>query len=659
MAASPWTIDDVVPVILTCVKTGNVFRRFVESYAEHCRLAPLVMQDASANADCGSSYFAALVKLQPLAVRVHARESLSVYDSVQLAAYAALRWAWEFSRKQKPILFLEDDVVFASDFREGLDEAVRSLGPKDGMLTLYLNTQVPWEKEFDTIYGTQGVLFHPKAVGLIACNQAKAMNLPPGYDIQWSQYLVKRGWRTWATKKSYLQHQEGESRLKLPFHKSQVFYEPDPSEIDRLYPAAYYRWMEEERGEYETIARVLLTELSPQRLVEFGCGNGFILEAMRQAGVEVWGLDGSLHSRDALAEGARAKFKLHDLRLPWCGGTADLVICLETAQDLPEACLDTLLESLAAATERQCVFSAATHEQMRHAANGQPRHYWQGRAAEAGLWIDEPLTARLQARLKQELSSSWWLAENMMVLTKTRPAGALTPCEAHPFWSGMGGFCYINMDHRKDRRVLIENELLRMGVAKERMHRIPGIRVEAYGGIGCTLSHIAALELALERGWETVCVMEDDFKWDQPRETLERVWREAQSGELKADVFLLDGIVEACRHHSDGWYRIDQVRNATGYVITRHYIPTLLKNLRTSVAKLQKAPSRYAEFALDQYWQRLQKKDMWLMPEMPPGTTREDVSDITQRLQKARPVRIEVTNSKTIVSKTGQLKKMN
>jgi GR25 family glycosyltransferase involved in LPS biosynthesis len=67
---------------------------------------------------------------------------------------------------------------------------------------------------------------------------------------------------------------------------------------------------------------------------------------------------------------------------------------------------------------------------------------------------------------------------------------------------------YINLDHRVDRRIEIEKELSQY-FPIEKITRFSAIRHD-HGGIGCTKSHIAVLEMAKEKGWKNYLVVEDD-----------------------------------------------------------------------------------------------------------------------------------------------------
>ena len=70
---------------------------------------------------------------------------------------------------------------------------------------------------------------------------------------------------------------------------------------------------------------------------------------------------------------------------------------------------------------------------------------------------------------------------------------------------------YINLDERVDRKTQIQRELLSVFPA-HKITRCPAIR-NAVGGIGCSMSHIAVLEMAKKEGWSNVLIVEDDYVW--------------------------------------------------------------------------------------------------------------------------------------------------
>ena len=66
---------------------------------------------------------------------------------------------------------------------------------------------------------------------------------------------------------------------------------------------------------------------------------------------------------------------------------------------------------------------------------------------------------------------------------------------------------YINLKSRTDRNKEIINELNKYNLKGERVEAIN----EDDGYIGCALSHIKCLDLAIERNYEEVIILEDDF----------------------------------------------------------------------------------------------------------------------------------------------------
>lgn len=98
------------------------------------------------------------------------------------------------------------------------------------------------------------------------------------------------------------------------------------------------------------------------------------------------------------------------------------------------------------------------------------------------------------------------------------------------FWSGIDAVCIINLDHRHDRWAALVEELRRF-VPEEKLCRVSavyGVELPGYkahrlfkgcteeecrfwaGRAGCVLSHARCLQLARDKGWQRVMVLEDD-----------------------------------------------------------------------------------------------------------------------------------------------------
>lgn len=77
-----------------------------------------------------------------------------------------------------------------------------------------------------------------------------------------------------------------------------------------------------------------------------------------------------------------------------------------------------------------------------------------------------------------------------------------------------GGF-YINMDHRTDRKKQCEDQFSKFEISG--MERMPGIVKGEYAG--CGEAHKQIVRNAIERGWKSVLIFEDDFYIMNPPST--------------------------------------------------------------------------------------------------------------------------------------------
>lgn len=99
------------------------------------------------------------------------------------------------------------------------------------------------------------------------------------------------------------------------------------------------------------------------------------------------------------------------------------------------------------------------------------------------------------------------------------------------FWQSIDGICVINLDHRTDRWESIHAQLLRLGIADEKIHRISAVwgkKLPGYkkgrlfrnctedealfwaGRAGCELSHGKCIRYIVDHGWQKALILEDD-----------------------------------------------------------------------------------------------------------------------------------------------------
>ena len=162
---------------------------------------------------------------------------------------------------------------------------------------------------------------------------------------------------------------------------------------------------------------------------------------------------------------------------------------------------------------------------------------------------------------------------------------------------------YINLNHRTDRRKHMERQLSLLGICGTRMPAVFHKR----GYLGCIMSHIQCIQHAQSQCWESVCIMEDDITFtnvDVFKTSLSKV-------STNWDVLLLGTNMAPPFEQIDEYHaRVFNAQTTTGYIVKQHYYETLLQNYQESLALLTKHSVK-SLYAIDIYWKRLQKKDLW------------------------------------------------
>ena len=181
---------------------------------------------------------------------------------------------------------------------------------------------------------------------------------------------------------------------------------------------------------------------------------------------------------------------------------------------------------------------------------------------------------------------------------------------------------YINLDERADRRAEVAAELESV-FPPDKIHRFSAIRHQ-YGAIGCSLSHIAVIEMAKANGWENVLVIEDDFMWMNKDAGIQDLERYAN---IPYDVVLLSGTFVKSNPLT---HRVIEAQTTVAYIANAHYYDTLVQNYKTGVAGLLSGAPPVTH-AIDQYWKRLQVRDVWYIVTPKVCKQRPSYSDIEKR----------------------------
>jgi hypothetical protein len=187
---------------------------------------------------------------------------------------------------------------------------------------------------------------------------------------------------------------------------------------------------------------------------------------------------------------------------------------------------------------------------------------------------------------------------------------------------------YINLDSRMDRRAQFEPQFIKLGLKPQRFSAIRN----ANGAIGCSMSHITCLELAIRNQWDHVLVCEDDAAITNPGQLVYLVNQFLNRFNDSWDVLLLAGNnYQPFRRESPECIRVANCQTATSYLVCRHYFEPLLANFKDGLKKLIAEPGQQPKYAIDQYWKNLQRNDRWYLIVPITVIQRPDYSDISKQ----------------------------
>lgn len=247
---------------------------------------------------------------------------------------------------------------------------------------------------------------------------------------------------------------------------------------------------------------------------------------------------------------------------------------------------------------------------------------------------------------KLSLGLCTWFALVLVALPSGVEVGTAVVDTGAP---GINHAFYINLQHRTDRREGVESALRRAHVNFTRIEAVHGRRHSSLkqcwsgsgnhtcaGKIGVKFSHIHAIDMAMQYGYESAAIFEDDFGWlphTDPALVLDTV-RKLQSKFKNWQVIFLSANVQQKKRTQPKlsvWlndqtlanaHTVVEAQGAHAYVVRRNYLAKLRESFATCDV------TRKREIAIDQCWKPLQKGGNWFIYEPQLGTQVPSYSDI-------------------------------
>lgn len=195
-------------------------------------------------------------------------------------------------------------------------------------------------------------------------------------------------------------------------------------------------------------------------------------------------------------------------------------------------------------------------------------------------------------------------------------------------FSPIGKIFYINLESRKDRRVEMEAQFENLGIPADKIERIEAVP-DSFGAIGCTRSHIKAIQLAQQQGLKNALILEDDFNFTV--EYLHENLAELKHLNFAWDVIMFSGNLLRHTNHSTVFSKVVKALTSAGYLVNGGYYQTLLKNYQQGLEKLITSRSKL-HYAIDEWFSKLQPRDKWFIFVKKAGYQRCSYSDIEKRI---------------------------
>jgi glycosyl transferase family 25 len=186
------------------------------------------------------------------------------------------------------------------------------------------------------------------------------------------------------------------------------------------------------------------------------------------------------------------------------------------------------------------------------------------------------------------------------------------------------GIMYINLAERTDRNTSMLENFKTAGIPDHLIHRIDAVLNTTCGHLGCTDSHIKALEYAKEKKWKRFLILEDDTRFTAPKERILYILSEfLKLYKDNWDVFMLYTYwTEQLDMPTDFIKQVVWGTTTTSYMVNEHYRDILLQNFKEGRAllyaeieewkKTNPSERKYTtNYALDQFWFKLQRTDKW------------------------------------------------
>jgi SAM-dependent methyltransferase len=134
------------------------------------------------------------------------------------------------------------------------------------------------------------------------------------------------------------------------------YFGADRDSMDRMGLSGYERY-DRDTSNSNAAAMMVWRHFDVRKTLDVGCAAGFVVEALRELGLDAWGTDISHYAINRPAQGARGFLQWGNLMdgLPYRDGEFELLTCLETLEHMRPDMIDDVLKELRRITSKYLV----------------------------------------------------------------------------------------------------------------------------------------------------------------------------------------------------------------------------------------------------------------------------------------------------------------
>ena len=186
------------------------------------------------------------------------------------------------------------------------------------------------------------------------------------------------------------------------------------------------------------------------------------------------------------------------------------------------------------------------------------------------------------------------------------------------------------MDSRTDRRSAIQQEFKRVGFNEDNIVRFPASSYNGCPNSGCLLSHANALEMAYDKDYKNVLILEDDFVFIDDVAKIHADIDAFFSLNIEWDVVMFTTCAAVVSEKTNSLIsRISSSGNGAGYLVNRSMMLELSMLFKAHVEDLYTTKQHWV-FQNDILWKSVMPTSQWYMFNHYLGYQKQGYSDLSQ-----------------------------